>query len=161
MRCSTNGRYSPGGTSADTSKGESRIPDCLKPNSLCLLTEKPEAANEAGRRIIGVFMVGDDFFGCDCRDGIVHAHPAHRLELSPERQMPFWPYITREPAGQRWGRTALKYCSNKTKEKILFDLLTALQKTELAETAEGLYQYYCGLSRLPARQLLNICEILE
>ena len=68
-------------------------------------------------------MVGKDFFGADCRSGTVAAHPIHRVALRPEKGLAFWPYFTRDPEKQRWGKTALKYFSNQTAEKILFDLL--------------------------------------
>lgn len=105
------------------SKGEPRIPDRMKPNSLCLLTKRGAGVQEASRRIIGAFMVGEDFFGADCRSGTVAAHPVHRVALRPEKGLAFWPYFTRDPEKQRWGKTALKYFSNQTAEKILFDLL--------------------------------------
>lgn len=95
----------------------------MKPNSLCLLTKRRAGVQEASRRIIGAFMVGEDFFGADCRSGTVAAHPVHRVALRPEKGLAFWPYFTRDPEKQRWGKTALKYFSNQTAEKILFDLL--------------------------------------
>lgn len=43
------------------SKGEPRIPNRMKPNSVCLLTGLPESNQEKDRRILGVFMVKEDF----------------------------------------------------------------------------------------------------
>jgi hypothetical protein len=134
------------------SRGQPRIPDRLKPNSLCLLTGRADGAPEGERRILGAFMVEEDFFGSDCRDGIVKAHPVYRLELPRESCLRFWPYITREPSEQRWGRTALKYCANSTVERVLFDMKTMFLGTEKEEAAERFYQYYCLLNRLQARQ---------
>ena len=133
------------------SKGEPRIPERLQPNSMCLLTERPKGCSEAERRIVGAFMVEDDFIGTCCTDGTIQAHPAHRIQLPPERQPLFWPHVVKEPEKQRWGKTAFKYMSNRTGEKILFDCkgnaLTADEKSR----AERFYRYYCKLNRLPSR----------
>ena len=136
-----------------SSKGEPRIPERLKPNSLCLLTRCEAGAQEADRRIIGAFMVEEDFFGAYCRDGIVKAHAAHRIALDPEKRMPFWPYVTEDAAKQRWGNTALKYFSNKTAERILFDMLELLDTAQEQEAAYQFYQYFCKINRLHAREI--------
>lgn len=133
------------------SKGEPRIPDRMKPNSLCLLTKRGAGVQEASRRIIGAFMVGEDFFGADCRSGTVAAHPVHRVALRPEKGLAFWPYFTRDPEKQRWGKTALKYFSNQTAEKILFDLLGLADTAEEREAALRFYPYFCRLNRIPPR----------
>lgn len=143
------------------SKGEPRIPDRLKPNSMCLLTESSAAQSEKERRIIGAFMVEEDFLGSYCRDGIIDAHPVHRLQLWPERQLLFWPYITQEPKEQRWGRTPLKYMSNKAGEKILFDIKELSCCDEVGESAEKFYQYYCKLNCLKPRQTEKAADIAE
>lgn len=133
------------------SKGEVRIPDRLNPNSLCLLTRRENQAPESERRILGAFMVEEDFLGCDCRDGKISAHPIYRLNL-PEEQRPFfWPYLSQEPSQQRWGRVAFKYLPNETAEKILFDLKEALASTGDAGLAEQFYQYHRKLNHLRIR----------
>ena len=57
------------------SKGEPRVPDRMKPNSLCLLTQRPQGGAEGDRRISGGFRVREDFFGNACLDGMIQAHP--------------------------------------------------------------------------------------
>lgn len=130
------------------SKGEPRVPERLKPNSMCLLTECAANQPEQERRIIGAFMVEEDFLGSHCRDGIIRAHPMYRLQLCPEHQLPFWPYVVQEPEKQRWGGTALKYMTNKAGERILFDIKELSLCDESQECAEDFYQYYCKLNRL-------------
>lgn len=121
------------------SKGEPRVPERLKPNSMCLLTECAAGQPEKERRIIGAFMVEEDFLGRHCQDGIVRAHPEYRLQLQPEEQIPFWPYVVQEPEKQRWGKTVLKYMTNKIGEQILFDLKEQLLRDESRECAEAFY----------------------
>lgn len=130
------------------SKGEPRVPERLKPNSMCLLTECAANQPEKERRIIGAFMVEEDFLGSYCRDGIIHAHPMYRLQLCPEHQLPFWPYVVQEPEKQRWGSATLKYMTNKAGERILFDTKELSLCDESQECAEAFYQYYCKLNRL-------------
>lgn len=133
------------------SKGEPRIPERLQPNSMCLLTELPKGGPEAERRIVGAFMVEDDFIGTCCTDGVIQAHPAHRIQLPSERQPLFWPYVIKEPEKQRWGKTAFKYMSNRTGEKILFDCKENALTADEKSRAECFYRYYCKLNRLPSR----------
>lgn len=130
------------------SKGEPRIPDRLKPNSMCLLTECANEQPERERRVIGAFMVEEDFLGSYCRNGIIYAHPIYRLQLRPEQQIPFWPYVIQEEEKQRWGSAVLKYMTNKAGERILFDIKEMLLRDESRKCAEDFYQYYCRLNGL-------------
>lgn len=132
-----------------SSKGSPRVPDRLKPNSMCLLTERAAKQPERERRIIGAFMVEEDFLGSYCRDGVIHAHPIYRLQLRPEHQLPFWPYVAQDPEKQRWGNTAMKYMTNKTGERILFDIAERLLCDGSRQCAESFYQYYCKRNHLP------------
>lgn len=134
--CVSTGTYLSG-----LSKGEPRIPDRMKPNSMCILTVRPDGAPETQRRITGVFMVGDEFNGSKCADGIIRSHPEYRLRLTSSPL--FWPYITQYTAKQKWGNTTFKYIQNSIGEKILCDL------REQSEQAEAFYQYYCRLNQLP------------
>lgn len=131
-------------------KGLPRVPDKMKPNSCCLLTDKPEGAPEEEREILGVFMVPEDFFGEDCADGVIPAHPRFRIRLPEEKPLLFWDYFTDLKRKPRWGSTAFKYISNKVMQKILEDLRNLLEDQEEAELADELYTYYCHLNQLPA-----------
>lgn len=129
------GTYLSGG-----SKGLPRVPERMKPNSVCLLTVRPAGREERERRIVGAFMVRDDFFGEDAADGVIEGHPLHRVIL-PERDRPlFWEY-TGPDAPPRWGNTSFKYCSEDTAGRILADM------AELTRDAE-FYRYFCKINRL-------------
>ncbi len=105
-----------------SSKGEPRVPDRMKPNSLCLLTCRAADAPEEERRIVGLFMAPEDFFGIYCRDGMIPAHPIWRAALAEPEQPLFWPYFSEGSAVRRWGKTAMKYFTTAVAERILFDL---------------------------------------
>ena len=132
-------------------QGGPRFPDRLKPNSMCLLTVRDKQQMEEKRRVIGAFMVEEDFIGSHCRDGIIHVHPHYRLQLPLQQQPLFWPYIVREPQKQRWSESAFKYASNHATERILFDLKSRIFKAEEQSRAEAFYQYFCEMNRLYPR----------
>lgn len=133
------------------SVGEPRIPERMTPNSMCLLTERPAQQPEAKRRIIGAFMVEEDFIGNYCRNGIIQAHPDYRLRIPHDQQPLFWPYIVQRPERQRWGNTTFKYMSNRAGEEVLFALKTLPLEEKSGECAEAFYQYYCKLNRIGPR----------
>ncbi|WP_195278880.1 hypothetical protein [Clostridium sp. J1101437_171009_A5] len=134
-----------------SSQGEVRIPERMKPHSMCLLTTRPAGQPEMERHIIGAFMVEEDFLGDYCHNGIIRAHPEHRLQLPPEHQNLFWPYVAPTSERRIWGRVALKYMSNKLGEEILFDIKELPLCDELKECADLFYRYYCKLNRIPQR----------
>lgn len=141
------GRYLSGGA-----KGEPRVPDRLKPNSVCLLTRRPESGVEEEREIVGMFMVPEDFFGEDCTDGRIPAHPAHRLVLS--RPMPFWNYFQELKRKPRWGKTTFKYFGNGIMQRILFDCMEHSAGKEEEQVAQEFYQYFNRVNRMmPLHQL--------
>ena len=128
------------------SKGEPRVPEKLKPNSACLLTEKGETEEE--RRIVGLFMVPEDYFGDEHPEGIVFAHPEYRIRLTGAQTLSFWDYFRDAKRKPRWGSTAFKYFSNKVMQHILFDLQDVLKDTDQEELAKDFYSYYNRLNRM-------------
>lgn len=137
------GTYLTGGA-----KGEPRIPDKMKPNTACLLTVRPEGALESERTIAGVFMVQEDFFGEECADGVITAHPKYRVVV-PEGQRPlYWDYFKDAKSKARWGNVGFRYCNNVVMQRILLDLRSALKETESAEAADDIYNYYCRQNQL-------------
>lgn len=134
------------------SKGQPRLPDRLKPNSLCLLTECKKGSPEQERRIVGAFMVKEDFLGSLCQDGVIEGHPLYRMALEPEEQLLLWPYFGAEPPTRRWGNIAFQYASNETVQRILFDMKQALSDPEQQELGDSFYRYFCRMNRLQSKQ---------
>lgn len=131
------------------SKGQPRIPSKLKPNSACLLTGCLPDAPEKERRILGAFMVKDDFWGDLCKNGTVEFHDQYRLRLSPDSPMLYWDYFKYDEAPPRWGNTVFKYFPNSTMQRILFDMKQSLQAPEDEAVLHEFYQYFCEINRLP------------
>ncbi|WP_283675061.1 hypothetical protein [Butyricicoccus sp. Marseille-Q5471] len=137
------GRYLSG-----CSKGEPKIPHRMKPNSACLITACSNH-HEDDRRILGAFMVREDFFGESCADGVIESHNHHRIALSPDETLQFWDYFAEPNQQRRWGSAEVKYFSNQTMRQILFDITRAVTDPQQQETAQALYQYFCKINRLP------------
>lgn len=131
------------------SKGEPRIPHRLKPNSACLLTGLPDGRKEQDRRILGVFMVHEDFWGEQCEDGNIIAHGQHRLCLPADTELSFWDYFEHGKAYPRWGSVPFKYFGNSTLQRILLDMIHLLANTDQGAAAKEFYQYYSEINRLP------------
>ncbi|MEG0852662.1 MAG: hypothetical protein RSF82_02225 [Angelakisella sp.] len=131
------------------SKGEPRIPNRIKPNSACLLTHCPKDAPEKERRIIGAFMVKEDFFGDLCRSGIVEGHKQYIVHLTSEEELSFWDYFSYSQSVSRWGNTVFKYFSNDIMQQILLDMQKVLAGTEKEAVTHKFYQYFCEMNRLP------------
>ena len=58
----------------------------LYPNSACVITQRERDLPEQTRRVVGVFMVAEDFVGKLCDDGYIPAHSHYRIRLSEESQ---------------------------------------------------------------------------
>ena len=147
----TSGTYLSG-----SAKGEVRIPDKLKPNSVCLLTERQDDQPEQERMIVGAFMVEEDFFGNESPDGLIKAHPKFRLALDQEHRLRYWDYF--ESKGKpRWGNADFKYCNNRIAQRILYDLWEELRATDDGRLAEDFYSYYCTQNKLqgPPRERID------
>lgn len=129
------------------SKGQPRIPDRLMPNAACLLTYRPAGLPEAERRIIGAFMVKPDFLGDECLDGNISAHETHRLRLTEQEMLPFWPYFSDKPK-KSWGSTAYKHFSNRTMADILRDICDIASDSEQKEKVEAFRKYYMRVNSL-------------
>lgn len=127
-----------------------RIPARLRPNCACILTYCREGEDEKERRIIGVFMVPDTFYGTLCQNGIITSHEKYKLKLSKDTQPKFWKYFPESDTQKNWGRTEIKYCSNKVVHQLLADLCIQLKDTNQALLIKNLYYYFCSINRIKA-----------
>lgn len=134
-------------------KGEARVASRLKPNSLCLITSLDKGEKEGQRRIIAAFMVREDFFGEDCLNGQIEAHPQYRLERQGQSPMLFWDYAG-DGSAPRWGSAAFKYCTAGVISRILSDWSAKLSGAEFDEAME-FYSYFCKLNHLSPISVKN------
>lgn len=143
------GAVSTGHYLSGKSKGKPRIPSKLMPNSACLLTGCAPDAPEKERRILGAFMVKDDFMGSACQDGLVESHDLYKVRLNPDHSMRYWDYFDGSDAPPRWGSAAFKYFPNTTMQQILLDMTKLAHRAEEAASIQEFYQYFCEVNRLP------------
>lgn len=137
------------------SKGEPRIPSRLKPNSVCLLTGLPERKEEKTRRILGAFMVKEDFWGEQCRSGVVDGHDKYRIYLPSDIRLSYWDYFDHNGTFSRWGNVAFKYFENSIMQKILLDMKDLLADTEQESVVNEFYQYFCEINCLPIKKTMT------
>lgn len=130
------------------SKGKPRTLDRLAPNSLCLLTCCKNELLEQERRIVGAFMVQEDFIGAECTDGVIKAHEQYRIRLTPQNRLLLWPYLQETPPTKRWGSVSFRYFSNITAAKILFDIAESFSGSAEHENAVRFYEHFCKINRL-------------
>ena len=134
------------------SKDRPRIPSRLKPNSACLLTTLETGCEEKERRILGAFMVRDDFWGAYCREGMIRAHDRYKLYLPSGSMLPYWNYFEQEEFVPRWGKVVFKYFSSRVMQRILLDMCGVMDGTDQGETAAEFCDYFCAINRLSAEQ---------
>jgi hypothetical protein len=137
------GSYQSGG-----SKGNPKLPVRLKLNSACLLTECPKGVAEKRRRIIGAFMLQDNFESSACRDGMIQSHEKYRIQLGDKETLLYWDYFSDGAEISKWGNVELKYFSNIIMQKILCDMQKGLLEEADREKAEEFYRYFCMVNRL-------------
>jgi hypothetical protein len=131
------------------SKGEPRVLSKLRPNSACLLTGRLPNTPEKERRILGAFMVKDDFGGELCKNGIVECHDQYKVRLNPDNSMLYWDYFDCSDPLPCWGSTVFKYFPNSTMQRILLAMKKTFQDTDEEMVIHAFYQYFCETNRLP------------
>lgn len=131
------------------SKGEPRVPNRLKLNSACLLTQCPLDGDEKDRQIVGAFMVQDNFEGNRCNTGVIKAHDKHRIILTPQESLHYWDYFSSTNNYPRWGHTEMKYFANTTMQQILNDMILKIKNPTVHAQAQEFYQYFCEVNKLP------------
>lgn len=129
------------------SKGKPRRAERLKPNSACLLTERPSGESEQARRIIGAFMVREDYFGEDSDTGMIEGHPEYRMTIPAGETLLIWEYFGQGTAS-RWGSIPFRYCSAATMNRMLAEMAGMLENTDQRENALAFYRYFCRMNRL-------------
>lgn len=129
-------------------KGTPRVPRKMQLNSACLLTECPKGLTEKERKIIGIFMVRDDFEGNMCRAGIIRSHEKYRIKLEGSEELFFRDYFSSDEENVKWGKVEMRYFSNNTMLKILRDLQEKITAPERRKLIDEFYQYYLWVNKL-------------
>lgn len=142
-------------------KGTPRIPKKMQLNSACLLTECPKELTEKERKIIGIFMVREDFEGKLCKDGIIQSHERYRIKLEETEKLFFWDYFSLDGKKSKWGNVEIRYFSNNTMLKILRDLQEKITVPERRTLINEFYQYYLRVNKLEQEETERLASEIE
>jgi len=138
-------------------KGNPTKPNRLHQNSAVLLTAIDSSMPEKDRRILGVYMVNEDFIGKLCEDGYIPAHSKHRIKLTEQEsdQMLFWEYYVNERSSQKitWNTGKYRYFDNSWMAQILLDIVSLKSDSKEQEQAQQFFEHFCKMNLITAQEL--------
>lgn len=138
-------------------KGKPNKPIRLHQNSAILLTSVDPNTTEKDRRILGVYMVNEDFVGKLCVDGYIPSHSKYKIELTEEEanQLPFWKYYTdaKSPEKVTWNTGKYRYFNNLWMAQILFDIVALKNDPQEKELAQQFFKHFCKMNQITAQEL--------
>lgn len=133
-------------------KGKPNKPTRIYQNSVCLLTARDSSKPEKDRRILGVYMVNEDFIGKFCEDGYIPAHSEYRLQLTEQEsdRMPFWKYYVNEksPHSMTWNTGKYRYFDNVWMAQILLDIVSLKSDKQERELAQKFFEHFCRMNQI-------------
>lgn len=132
------------------SKGQPNRVARLLPNSACLLTSRGSDQPETERRILGLYMVSDTFFGDLSNDGMVPAHKEFRIKLTDQEaeNMLFWNYYINKNFPERlsWNSGKYRYFDNIWTAQILKDIIALRTDEDEIQEAKNFLEYFCQMN---------------
>ena len=138
-------------------KGKPKKPTRIYQNSVCLLTARDSSMPEKDRRILGVYMVNEDFIGKFCEDGYIPAHSEYRLQLTEQEsdRMPFWKYYVngKSPHSMTWNTGKYRYFDNVWMAQILLDIVSLKSDTQERELAQNFFEHFCRMNQIREEEL--------
>ncbi|MEG0553620.1 MAG: hypothetical protein RR533_08885 [Carnobacterium sp.] len=138
-------------------KGKPNKPIRLHQNSAVLLTATDSSKSEKERRILGVYMVNEDFIGKLCEDGNVPAHSKYRLQLTEQEsdQLLFWNYYVNEKSPQNvtWNTGKYRYFDNSWMAQILVDIVSLKSDPKERELAQQFLKHFCKMNQITEQEL--------
>lgn len=138
-------------------KGQPRKLARINYNSGCLLTVRDNDELEEDRRILGIFMVDENFDGGLCNDGYIPAHPEYRIQLSEDesKKMLFWNYYInkRYPNKMVWNSGRQRYFDNIWMGQILRDIVSIKKNPQEQEYAQRFFKYFCQINGIEKKEL--------
>lgn len=138
-------------------KGKPKKPTRTFPNSVSLITARDSGMAEKDRRILGVYMVNEEFIGKFCEDGYIPAHSEYRLQLTEQEsdRMRFWKYYVNETSPHRmnWNTGKYRYFENVWMAQILLDIVSLKSDTQERELAQDFFEHFCRMNRIREDEL--------
>ncbi|WP_316570145.1 malate synthase [Neobacillus sp. YIM B06451] len=138
-------------------QGKPNKPIRLHQNSAVLLTTRDSSLPEQDRRILGVYMVNENFIGKLCEDGFIPAHSTYRLQLTEKEseQMLFWNYYVNEKLPHRitWNTGKYRYFDNLWMAQILLDIVSLKSDPKERELAQQFFEHFCKMNQITEQEL--------
>ena len=138
-------------------KGKPNKPIRLHQNSAVLLTAVDSSTPEKDRRILGVYMVHENFIGKLCEDGYIPAHSKYKLQLTETEsdQLLFWNYYVNEksPDKMTWNTGKYRYFDNVWMAQILRDIASLKTDPMEQELAQQFFKHFCKMNKILAQEL--------
>ena len=138
-------------------KGKPNKPSRLHQNSAVLLTAIDSSKPEKDRRILGVYMVNEDFVGKLCEDGYIPAHSKYRIQLTQQEsdQLLFWQYYinAKTPEKMTWKTGKYRYFENSWMAQILLDIVSLKSDPNEREQAQQFFKHFCKMNQITAQEL--------
>jgi hypothetical protein len=139
------------------SKGKPNKPTRLHQNSAVLLTAIDSSMPEKDRRILGVYMVNENFIGKLCEDGSIPAHSEYKIQLTEQEsdQMLFWKYYINEKFPQKitWNSGKYRYFENIWMAQILLDIVSLRSDQKERELAQRFFEHFCKMNQITEQEL--------
>lgn len=137
----------------------------LRPNSAVLLTTRESNEQETERKIVGLYMVTETFFGNLGEDGMVPAHATYRIELTDEEaeKMLFWNYYLNKnyPHRTTWNTGKYRYFDNVWTAQILKDIIALKTDEAQVQEAQSLLEYFCQMNALDIEDISEASGALK
>lgn len=138
-------------------KGKPNKPSRLHQNSAVLLTARDASMPEKDRRILGVYMVNEDFVGKLCDDGNISAHSKYKIQLTEQEadQLLFWNYYINEKTPQKmsWNTGKYRYFDNLWMAQILLDIVSLKSDPQERELAQQFLKHFCKMNQITEQEL--------
>ena len=138
-------------------KGKPNKPIRLHQNSAVVVTAVDPDASEKERRILGVYMVNENFVGKLCADGYIPAHSKYKIELTEEEanKLHFWTYYTdaKSPEKVAWNTGKYRYFNNLWMAQILHDIVAMKSDPKEQELAQQFFKHFCKVNQITDQEL--------
>lgn len=146
-----------GEVKSGNNKGKPNKPIRLHQNSAVLLTAIDSTMPEKDRRILGVYMVNEDFIGKLCEDGYIPAHSEYKIQLTEQEsdQMLFWKYYVNPKFPQKvtWNSGKYRYFENLWMAQILQDIVSLKSDPKERELAQQFFEHFCKMNQITDQEL--------
>ena len=146
-----------GEVKSGNNKGKPNKPVRLHQNSAVLLTAVDTSMPEKERRILGVYMVNENFVGKLCEDGYIPAHSKYKIELTEEEsnQLRFWKYYidVKSPEKVTWNSGKYRYFNNLWMAQILLDIVSLKSDPKERELAQQFFKHFCKMNKIITQEL--------